>query len=173
LNHFPYPVSLVWRGETLDDGVQTILADELPNEWHIATQNGHIFEVVKRGTDKVVDYFRIATPEGGMEVVVDVGPHERSPPFRAKVLNGFPFPVSLYWVRDQDKVDTRVLMEELLQGVYHFDTSLGHRFAIVKLETGEVVDSFEIEGGDPGRHFVVSVGPSGSKIPNNGNADEL
>ena len=173
MNRFPYPVSLVWRGATIENGLHTILVDDLQHEWHIATQNGHSFEVVKRDTDDVVDYFTIAAQEGGMEVVVEVGPHERSPRYKAKVLNGFPHPVSLYWVRDKDKVDTRELMVELLQDVYHFDTTLGHRFVVVKIETGEVVDSFEITGGDPGRHFVVSVGPSGSKIRNYDEADEL
>ena len=33
---------------------------------------------------------------------------------------------------------------------------LGTDLDIVKIETGEVVDLFEVTGGDPGRRFIVS-----------------
>ena len=137
--------------------------------WHLNTQNGHSFEVVKRGTDDVVDYFTIAAPERDLDVRFDVGPDENPPPFKAKILNGFPYPVSLYWVRDQDEEHTRELVGNSLPDVHEFDTFLGHRFEIVKIDSGEVVNSFEITGGDPGRHFIASVRPAFDEIPNNAN----
>ena len=163
LNRFPYPVSLVWRSD-LDDGLSTIVVDDVPDVWHLTTQDGHRFDVVKRGTDEVVDYFKIIMEESDMEVVVEVGPHERSPPFRVKVLNGFPYPVSLYWVGDQDKAHTRELMMESLQDVNKFESFPGHRFLIAERDSGEVVDSFEIMRGDLGQPFIFYVGPSSSKI---------
>ncbi len=43
---------------------------------------------------------------------------------------------------------------------FHMLTSsilfLGTDLDIVKIETGEVVDLFEVTGGDPGRRFIVS-----------------
>ena len=163
LNRFPYPVSVVWISD-LDDGLPSIVVDDLRDVWHLTTKDGHRFDVVKRGTDEVVDYFKIIKAGNDMEVVVEVGPKERSPPFRVKVLNGFPYPVSLYWVGDQDKAHTRELMMESLQDVNKFESFPGHRFLIAERDSGEVVDSFEIMRGDLGQPFIVYVGPSSSKI---------
>ena len=156
-------MSVVWRSD-LDDGLPSIVLDDLRDVGHLITQDGHRFDVVKRGSDEVVDYFKIIKEESDMEVVVQVGPHERSPPFRVKVLNGFPNPVSLYWVGDQDKAHTRELMIESLQDVNKFESFPGHRFIIVERDSGEVVDSFESMDGDSGQPFIVYVGPSSSKI---------
>lgn len=171
VNQFPYPVSLVWRNEGQDDEPLSIVVDDLPDVWTIATNAGHRFEVVKRGTDEVVDYFLI---DKGFEVVVNVGPFERSPSdgIRATLVNSFPFPVSLYWIKYEDDGQERELMVESLSDVYDFQSTIGHAFVVVKLDSGEDVDSFEITGGESNRDFVFSVGSSVSKIPNKGHTDD-
>ena len=69
--------------------------------------NEHGFEILKRGTDEVVDYSEIATPDGDLKIRINVGHDENPPQFRAKTLNAFPYPVYLDGVRDQDEVHTR------------------------------------------------------------------
>lgn len=172
-NQFPFPVSLVWRKEVHDDEPQ-IVVDDLPVEWDVATNDGHRFEVVKRGTDDVVDYFQITKADRGFEVVVNVGPFERAPfrAIRATLANSFPYPVSLYWIRYEDGGHARELMMQSISDVYQFQTSIGHEFVVVKIDSGEVLDSFEITSGDDDRDIIISVGPSVSKIPNKGSADD-
>ena len=170
LNYFPYPVSLVWRDEMLEDEPATVVVDDfLEDDWDLDTQNGHRFEIFKRGTDEVVDYFQVITADEDTEFVIEIGPQERC---SAKVRNSFPYPVSLYWVSDEDEVQTRELVTDSLGDVGEFESFRGHRFEVVKLETGEVVDSFELMGGDQGRDCIVSVGLSASQIANDGNANE-
>lgn len=172
-NQFPFPVSLIWRKEVYDDEPQ-ILVDDLPNEWEMATNDGHRFEVVKRGTNEVVDFFQIKKAVKAFEVVVNVGPLERTPfqGIRAMLANGFPYPVSLYWIKHEGDEQARELMVESLSNVYEFQTTIGHEFVVLKLDSGEVVDSFEITGGDADRDISISVGPSLSKTPNKGHADD-
>ena len=147
----------------LPDEPLTVVVDNLIEDDLVYSHNGHRFEVFKQGTDAVVDYFQVITEDENTEFVIEIGPLERC---SAKILNGFPYPVSLYWVSDQDELQTRELVKRLLKDVYEFESFRGHRFEIVELETGEVVRSFEMRSGDHGRDCIVLVGPSGSKIPN-------
>ena len=170
VNQFTYPVSLVWVNAIDESDPRPVLVDQLESLRRMSTQNGERFEIVKQGTNQVVDYFTVKTDyrQPGF-FVVTVGPDEK-PQIRAinaRVVNRFQFEVSLYWVYHQAGGPTRELVQASITDFFRFETILGHTFEVVIPQTGDVLATFEIEDGYPGPELVFTVGPE-KLIPNKG-----
>jgi hypothetical protein len=134
------------------------------------TSVGHRFEIVKKDTGEVVDYFVVHEAGEGGKYIFTVGPNrdavEKIP---AKIENHFPFPVSLYWIDHEDEARPRFVLEEFLGNVYEVETMPGHQFEVLKVDTGEIVASFQVSETDllVEHEIVISVGPSINEEPQN------
>ena len=153
-------MSLYWVDEDDENNPKSLLEAVLGNSHHMYSSVGHRFEIVKKDTGDVVDSFVVNEGGEGGKYIFAVGPNrvavEKIP---AKIENHFPYPVSLYWIDHEDEARPRFVLEELLGNVYEVETMPGHQFEVLKVDTGEVVASFQVSESDRDHEIVISVGP--------------
>lgn len=163
-NDFPYPVSLHWWDDDDTDNPKVVLEEVLGRSHQMYSSVGHRFDIVQQDTGVVVDHFELDDARKGGSYFFHVGPQKKTTTtteekIPATIENNFPYPVSLYWIDHEEDNRPRFVLEEVLDKVHHMNTMSGHQFEVRKVDTEELVATFQVNETDSNEVIVIKIGP--------------